>query len=1038
MGKEQPIVDKAASIQKEILEEYKAELLLIYNTGGYENPEYYKKENGSDQDAENNGEAKDIIRSVLQILNEDSKTNHSEGAEKKDLFESRQAVELNGGSFFVPLKITNVFIGGIILSYKRWEEVINKGEAHMISSSWSTEIWSILEEIEKELELKRIAEKNGVETLQDEKQIFKDFLNWLIERYKKISLDQSQKNTTDGGKDADKGETIFQVKYRNYRSLLLKKLARETCKVLRAQRNHIFLLEDITDQKRTGELDLHINSLIKENKDLRKKYKSKEFKYLDVKNKIKKYREFANNAKNIEETLRLEIPYTTGENEQVNGDDLSMRPLFKYLFNEEGMGKGTHSFLKATNKKDGRQLTNGDYLRPLYDIQSNDNFANVNLVRHEGLHSQLMVALINRYQDRNEVVGVMKVFSKWQEPLFAFHEDELIKLTKYAMIAYSKLESLYKVKQLSSELKKNYPIAGKDFVDYSNISKEKLDEIRKENEETSAEETTRLENGEENKKVVLGKIQDALDKIMEFEVHLARFQDLKLDYSKPEEEMDYQPVINIDLYKEEYAFQRNCLSSFKLGEMKIADVRFFGNTKWKFHPSMNILVGKNGYGKSYLMRLIVAMLQQDESAIQHYFEVEEDGARYPKVKLNLTRLLLKDQVGFDIERGVSKFSYTADEEKENNSITPDLILGKIPVLAIPDVRYVRRSNVLPGVGMPLNGEIKRIGAKAFLEREPYHDMVGEFLSELCINFINEDKEKRKNSINYFKEEQPYALLRKVVVELTGDEEFTFVYIEKVKDGSGFEFLVYMDEAHGIPKDLVSKEDSSEYNEYLRKHAVSIQNLSQGTISVLAIFGMIFRYLKSLHPNVKLDHVQEQSGVVIIDEIDAHLHPSWTESVLDLLEKHFPNVQFFVSTHDPKAVSGKNGSSIVQLNKSESKELGYEIRVFEGEQFVFTSMEEILKTVFGTRGKSAMYHRLKGQIANYESLRKEMYSLEERIADLSVKEQATLDYLKSLISDLDKYRNFLNVEQNKINRITNLEDLIDKLEKENKQLRKQIK
>ena len=40
------------------------------------------------------------------------------------------------------------------------------------------------------------------------------------------------------------------------------------------------------------------------------------------------------------------------------------------------------------------------------------------------------------------------------------------------------------------------------------------------------------------------------------------------------------------------------------------------------------------------------------------------------------------------------------------------------------------------------------------------------------------------------------------------------------------------------------------------------------------------------------------GVVIIDEIEAHLHPSWQRDIPDWLKKHFPQIQFLVSTHSP--------------------------------------------------------------------------------------------------------------------------------------------
>jgi predicted ATP-binding protein involved in virulence len=41
-----------------------------------------------------------------------------------------------------------------------------------------------------------------------------------------------------------------------------------------------------------------------------------------------------------------------------------------------------------------------------------------------------------------------------------------------------------------------------------------------------------------------------------------------------------------------------------------------------------------------------------------------------------------------------------------------------------------------------------------------------------------------------------------------------------------------------------------------------------------------------------------SGVVLIDEIDAHLHPEWQREIGFWLKRHFPKVQFLVTTHSP--------------------------------------------------------------------------------------------------------------------------------------------
>jgi predicted ATPase len=79
------------------------------------------------------------------------------------------------------------------------------------------------------------------------------------------------------------------------------------------------------------------------------------------------------------------------------------------------------------------------------------------------------------------------------------------------------------------------------------------------------------------------------------------------------------------------------------------------------------------------------------------------------------------------------------------------------------------------------------------------------------------------------------------------------------------------------------------------------SLSDGFRSVIALVGdLIWRLLQSF-PN--LDDPTKASGVVLIDELDIHLHPSWQRDIAGLLREVFPNLQFFVATHSPLVAAG---------------------------------------------------------------------------------------------------------------------------------------
>jgi energy-coupling factor transporter ATP-binding protein EcfA2 len=79
------------------------------------------------------------------------------------------------------------------------------------------------------------------------------------------------------------------------------------------------------------------------------------------------------------------------------------------------------------------------------------------------------------------------------------------------------------------------------------------------------------------------------------------------------------------------------------------------------------------------------------------------------------------------------------------------------------------------------------------------------------------------------------------------------------------------------------------------------SLSDGFRSVIALAGdLIWRLLQSF-PD--LDDPTQASGVVLIDELDIHLHPSWQREIAGWLQQVFPNLQFFVATHSPLVAAG---------------------------------------------------------------------------------------------------------------------------------------
>lgn len=92
-------------------------------------------------------------------------------------------------------------------------------------------------------------------------------------------------------------------------------------------------------------------------------------------------------------------------------------------------------------------------------------------------------------------------------------------------------------------------------------------------------------------------------------------------------------------------------------------------------------------------------------------------------------------------------------------------------------------------------------------------------------------------------------------------------------------------------------------------------LSDGVRSMLALVGDIaFRAVK-LNPHLGQSAIRDTPGIVLVDEVDMHLHPGWQQLVLGKLLDVFPGLQFIVTTHSPQVLSTVKKEHIRILGKN---------------------------------------------------------------------------------------------------------------------------
>ena len=129
------------------------------------------------------------------------------------------------------------------------------------------------------------------------------------------------------------------------------------------------------------------------------------------------------------------------------------------------------------------------------------------------------------------------------------------------------------------------------------------------------------------------------------------------------------------------------------------------------------------------------------------------------------------------------------------------------------------------------------------------------------------------------------------------------------------------------------------------------DLSDGYRSVLALTLDLLRHIEYAFDIESVLEIKEDGraivtaeGVVLIDEIDAHLHPSWQRTIGAWLHERFPNIQFIVSTHSPlipTRVSETDGLVIRLVRRKEGKGKGEVVDVITEEGTIGLTVDQNL-------------------------------------------------------------------------------------------------
>jgi len=224
-----------------------------------------------------------------------------------------------------------------------------------------------------------------------------------------------------------------------------------------------------------------------------------------------------------------------------------------------------------------------------------------------------------------------------------------------------------------------------------------------------------------------------------------------------------------------------------------------------------------------------------------------------------------------------------------------------------------------------------------LLKESYHFDIGLGLKEICaygssrLDMASENSKQEENPVASLFDTQ--VLLKNIEYQLSRwaikkesekdeDEEFATKY-EKVT-AILKELLNLRDITVDFKTDKVLYHEKDESD--TQYEPVSFHQLAAGYRSIISMVGDMILRLFDTQPDVY--DPAELSGIVIIDELDLHLHPKWQKRLPGLLSKIFPRVQFIASTHSPIPLLGAPEHSVF-LKVNRDAEKGITVERLEG-------------------------------------------------------------------------------------------------------------
>jgi predicted ATP-binding protein involved in virulence len=428
----------------------------------------------------------------------------------------------------------------------------------------------------------------------------------------------------------------------------------------------------------------------------------------------------------------------------------------------------------------------------------------------------------------------------------------------------------------------------------------------------------------------------------------------------------------------------------QINRLTLTNFRAFEQAEFEFQPGMNLIVGINGVGKSTVLDAIRIMFSQvlpqftSSRSRAKNFTVDDirfgGGALTAELEFKAANIDFKYLVHKPHEQSIFSETKAGEESEEIYNLVEQKVLipGKKDIpkhlkteIIQPLVVYFSTRRSLANMATPSKQSSAGDQAAAFADALTHRELrLREFAEWLLVQeaLVKEGVKLAEQHLN---------VLNNAVTNFID----TCTGLEAIREPT--------------TTLLLNKEGMK----------LDIRLFSDGERGILALILDLARRLSQANPKLE-NPLQDGKAIVLIDELDLHLHPRWQRTIVEKLTQAFPNCQFIATTHSPQIIGEVHPSGLILLQKEDNRV----IVIQEGLQSFGLDSSWILKHLMETEPRNKT---VQAQINSIED------SLEEGDLELA---RNQLDTLKRMIGSDDETSRF---EAS----INNLEALADEVHTE---------